>query len=531
MTIDGSLRFNVTRPRRSRVPTLKAKESTSVLKNDTGTRSNLLPIAGKIRKTAVSRPLLAKPLTKTKLHHQSKKPQPSTPVITEQQPQPQSPVSDVNVNLSLSHHPTGPLVGRQEECEQIIQHLTSALSTEQPQAVSLYISGTPGTGKTFTVSHALKRLRTTSHSQPPSPLSPSSTQLSDNEESCLASDDDTKDGLCMADLTSEHSMQLSSANTSFEDVWVNCVNLQNPKDLYTLLCTRFDVTPGSNPREAIRAFAARPGPSIVLILDEVDFLTSRDQMILYSIYELPRMSSSRISVVGIANSIDLPVRLLPWLRANGCMPTIIPFSPYDSKALQEIVQQRVCTENGALSNIAISLAAKKVAAGSGDARLMLDVCREAQACVSQSKTSAVAVVAGIINRRGGTSAAVDTIKQLPVQQQLALCVAANAVIFGNAGSGKSQTVKKATLGGLFESFGRMCKRAHIPCVSFQEFADICCNALAHHGLVDVPLVKGKGKTTAAARTVRARPIRLRVPIEDVRAGIADRGFLPYLLGK
>lgn len=267
------------------------------------------------------------------------------------------------------------------------------------------------------------------------------------------------------------------------------------------------------------------------MLDEVDFLTSKDQMVLYSAFEWPKIKNSRIVVVGIANSIDLPVRLLPWLRQAGCMPQVVSFPPYNASSLQKIAEQRVHNlDSSALTTVAISLAAKKVAAGSGDARLMLDVCREAQNEMKRNKQdkSCVQVVSSILSQRGGLSAAVDTIRQLPVQQQLALCVAANAVFFSSrttSASGKMQ--KKATIGGLYDSFVRMCQRAHVSILSFPEFADVCSNALTHHGLVDIPLT-GRGKS---AKTLRSRAIRLRVPIEDVRAGIADKGFLPMLLVK
>lgn len=201
------------------------------------------------------------------------------------------------------------------------------------------------------------------------------------------------------------------------------------------------------------------------------------------------------------------------------MPDLLPFAPYTSKALQDIVQQRV-GEEGKLSKVAIQLAAKKVAAGSGDARLVLDVCREAQSQIASSDGSAIAVVSRIIQARGGLSKAVDAIRKLPVQQQLALCVAANVVLLG----GKS--AKKATLGGLYESFTRMCQRAKVGGVTFDEFADICCNALASQGLLDV--AEGRGKKM---KTIRSKLVRLKVEVEDVRAGVADKGFLPLLIAR
>lgn len=382
-----------------------------------------------------------------------------------------SSTKDVNVNTgdintcAIDVHPP---IGRQHQYNQLCELITPVL--ECKSAVSLYISGTPGTGKTFTISTICKH------------------------------------------LSSPH-------------LWVNCATLSNPKNLYILIAKELSLP--QHTQDAIRVFAASPGPPIVLVLDEIDFLTSRDQTVLYSAFEWPSIPNSRLSVVGIANSIDLPIRILPWLRQAGCMPHTILFTPYTSTDLQAIAEQKLQPSESHLDTLAISLAAKKVAAGSGDARLMLDVCDEADMIMSKQghrNTTGITVVSSVISRRGGLSAAVDTIKKLPVQQQLALCVAANATTCSSASTARVN--KKATLGGLYDSFVRMCQRAHVSCLSFSEFADICCNSLVHHGLVDVPLTSGRGK---APRTLRGRPIRIRVPLEDVQAGVADKGFLPLLV--
>lgn len=218
------------------------------------------------------------------------------------------------------------------------------------------------------------------------------------------------------------------------------------------------------------------------------------------------------------------------------MPSIVQFAPYNSEALRAIVRQRVQEGTHAgLTDVAVSLAAKKVAAGNGDARLVLDVCREAEAVLRRegnAARNAISVVSTILNQRGALSAAVETIRQLPVQQQLALCVAANAVLFGDLKTvskleGKKTLNRKATIAGLYESFSRMCARTRVPGVSFPEFADICSNALVHHGLLEVAGGRGRGK--GSAKTIRSKAVRLRVPIEDVRAGVAEKGFLSLLI--
>jgi origin recognition complex subunit 1 len=48
----------------------------------------------------------------------------------------------------------------------------------------------------------------------------------------------------------------------------------------------------------------------VLVLDEVDYLISRSQKELYTLVDWPSKPKSRLIVIGIANTLDLPERLL-----------------------------------------------------------------------------------------------------------------------------------------------------------------------------------------------------------------------------
>ncbi|CAN8065936.1 unnamed protein product [Agarophyton chilense] len=402
--------------------------------------------------------------------------------------------------MSLSFEPDGLPLGREKEANALIHLLRESFMPDHASK-SVYICGTPGTGKTFTVTKVIDSLRTSKNPQ-------------------------VIDLTCDSDTLPEDNMEISS--TRFHCVWVNCANLQHPAQLYERIASSLNLsTSDVSARTAIHEYASCAEQPIVVVLDEVDFLTSRDQMLLYTAFEWPHLPSSQFTVVGISNSMDLPVRFLPWLRAAGCMPSVIPFKPYTSAALQSIVKQRLQAGDGSgLDHIAVSLAAKKVAAASGDARLMLDVCSETQnRLIETPDAKPIVVVASIIDRKGGLSAAVDTIKQLPRQQQIALCVAANATLTLRFEKSKS----KATLGGLYDAFVALCEKVHISRLSFSDFADICSNALAHHGLLDVPT--GKSRGSKYARTLRSRAVRLKVPVEDVRAGVADRGFLPFLVKK
>ena len=365
-----------------------------------------------------------------------------------------TPPSSLTDRLSISYVPSGPLVGREKEHSALLSTLTKHTARGGPSG-SLYICGLPGTGKTLTVTRVVQQL-------------------------------------------------------PVRKIWVNCANLAKPKDVFTRVADSLGLPESNDAHEAIRKFSASTGEKVVVVLDEVDFLTTRDQTVLYAAFEWARPQNARVVVVGVANALDLPSKLLPWLRASGCVPEVHTFAPYGTSALTAILKQRV---GGEMSNAAVLMTAKKIAACAGDARAALDVAREA----ATDGAGGVAAVARIAATRGGSSNAVKTIRELPVVQQLALCAAANAALAGDK--------KRATLGGLHAGFTRLCQRAHVPPLPLAEFADMCTNALAHHALLDVPVAKGK----RAPKTQRGRLVRLRVAVDDVRAGVADKGFLPFLV--
>lgn len=295
---------------------------------------------------------------------------------------------------------------------------------------------------------------------------------------------------------------------------------------------------------------------------------------LYALFELPTLPHSPFRVLSVANALDLPTRLLPLLSDSlSARPVVLQFLAYGADALARIAAVEASSAVAALPRLAVTLAAKKVAACGGDARLMLSIVRQAYSATTgnnSGKKSAVAVVAAIATAKGSAQAsAVETIKTLPIQQQLALVVAANAVTFadrdrngskasrpgfaGTPGRGGTTTskavVRRAGIVGLFESFKRMCARVNLPPPLFADFAELVSGPLTHHALVDVvgstsgcgasrragatqitKRRKSGGRTSAGGvATLGAQQVRLRVPVDDVHAGVQDNHLLARLM--
>ncbi|KAH6941145.1 hypothetical protein HPB50_014308 [Hyalomma asiaticum] len=200
----------------------------------------------------------------------------------------------------------------------------------------MYISGVPGTGKTATVHDVLRVL--------------------------------------------QESVD-SGYSQSFKFVEVNGMKLTNPTQCYSHILralTGEHATPEQAAELLSRRFE-RPGPRhdpVVLLVDELDLLWTRKQQVLYNLFDWPTKPKSRLIVLTIANTMDLPERLMSNRVSSRLGLTRMTFHPYNHKQLQEIVLSRMQGLE-AFDPDAVQLVARKVAAVSGDARRALDVCRRA----------------------------------------------------------------------------------------------------------------------------------------------------------
>ncbi|CAD0203314.1 unnamed protein product [Chrysodeixis includens] len=222
------------------------------------------------------------------------------------------------------------LPGRESQMEEIL----SFVRTKLLDGVSgcMYISGVPGTGKTATVCSALKILK---------------------EE---------------ADLP------------DFQLVEVNGMRIAEPRQAYVQIYKQ--LTGKTVVWEQACALLDKrfknPGPRrtpTVLLVDELDALCTRRQDVLYSIMEWAAHNTALLSVLAVANTMDLPERALAARVASRLGLTRLTFLPYTHTQLQLIVATRLAGAN--VTADAVQLIARKVAAVSGDARRALALCSRA----------------------------------------------------------------------------------------------------------------------------------------------------------
>ncbi len=246
-----------------------------------------------------------------------------------------TPYSYARATLHVSAVPTS-LPCRSNEFSTVYSHLYSAIA--DGSGACIYISGTPGTGKTATVREV---------------------------------------------VTSLHQAVLNEELDDFNFVEINGMKVTEPHQSYSLL---WEALKGDrvSPHHALSLLEqefSHPSPRripCVVLMDELDQLVTKNQSVMYNFFNWPAMRHSKLIVLAVANTMDLPERTLSNKISSRLGLTRITFPGYTHTQLMEIITSRL---EGVPSNIvdkdAVQFASRKVAAVSGDARRALDICRRA----------------------------------------------------------------------------------------------------------------------------------------------------------
>ncbi|GFT61485.1 origin recognition complex subunit 1 [Nephila pilipes] len=233
---------------------------------------------------------------------------------------------------------------REEEYCDIYSFVKDCLSLQTGGC--MYISGVPGTGKTATVHEVIRNL-----------------------------EEEKKNG----DIP------------CFTFVEVNGMWMTDPYKCYVHIFKSLTGKTIASPQACNlleKRFTER-GPkkdAVILLVDELDRLWTRKQTVMYNIFDWPTKKHSKLIVLAIANTMDLPERLMMNRVASRLGLTRITFQPYNFKQLQEIIMNRI-QELKVFDPDAVQFVARKVAAVSGDARRALAICRHATEIVERAHSS------------------------------------------------------------------------------------------------------------------------------------------------
>eukprot|EP00466_Bigelowiella_natans_P017172 jgi/Bigna1/142783/aug1.73_g17491 len=391
---------------------------------------------------------------------------------------------------------------RNSEQSQIRNFLAASL--ENKHGDSLYICGSPGTGKS----------------------------------------------LCVGKVCREVLAANSSLNVNL--VEINAMTLARPQEIYSEILR--EIQPSircSNAIEAARElrteFLENHKRFTVCVIDEIDALLTRSQTVLYQLFDWPKKYGSSVVLIGISNNIDLTDRFLPRLRARSCEPKLLVFRPYTHTELSDIVRARFESvlprriaattnkkaedddsdddeddekdeeEESFFDDRALQFCARKVSAVSGDVRKCMDICRqcldqviaEEQDENSDGGKVTISIMARVLSGSMG-SEYVSRIKALPIQEKMLLTLFA---FYHQIYKSKDVTIARFTKWFKGFSNGRIASR--LPTLkscnpSHPQFIDLI-TGLSENGLVSV----------TRAKLMSKRRVRLICKISDIKFAAQD----------
>lgn len=143
----------------------------------------------------------------------------------------------------------------------------------------MYISGVPGTGKTATVMEVKKTLEK------------------------FVADGDVKD----FKFIHINGMKLTEPNQAYVQIWqqLNGDKKKVTADHASNLLDKLFAGKGDGGSK--RKIGNK---TTVLLVDELDMLWNRKQSVLYNLFEWPTRATSKLVVLAIANTMDLPERIM-----------------------------------------------------------------------------------------------------------------------------------------------------------------------------------------------------------------------------
>ncbi|KAK4128761.1 cell division control protein Cdc6 [Parathielavia appendiculata] len=233
----------------------------------------------------------------------------------------------------------GQLIGRDDERDQLYKFL-GRCKTSRPSGC-LYVSGPPGTGKSAMVNK----------------------------------------------ITEE----AASESESVRKTYINCMSIKTSKDLYITLLDQLGGDANMTESDVVEALQKlflrkKPTDVFLVVLDEIDHILTMDPESLYRVFEWSLQPASRLTLVGIANALDLTDRFLPRLKSRNLKPELLPFLPYTAQQVKRIITERlkILAPKGAAPDFvpffhpaAIELCARKVSSQTGDLRRAFEICRRA----------------------------------------------------------------------------------------------------------------------------------------------------------
>lgn len=253
-----------------------------------------------------------------------------------------------------SHLPT-----RDREAHRLNDFFYTNIRDKSPN--SLYISGPPGSGKSAQISVSFNYLK---------------AKYGNSTDNSIVNIEGST-----AKLISINCMSLNNVEHIFHEIYsqiegkllISYTKKKTAEDFYQLLDTHQLLD------------------SVVVALDELDSLLTRDQHILFELFNCASFRGEphkvKLILVGISNALDLSNKFLPRLKRNGLSPQSEQFLPYTAEQIRLVVitklkslndesekENTTCRAIPLFHPVALMLCCKKSASITGDLRKAFDIC-------------------------------------------------------------------------------------------------------------------------------------------------------------
>ncbi len=245
---------------------------------------------------------------------------------------------------------------RKEEQDTIYNYIKKGLQTNGNYN-SLYIAGMPGTGKTASVKTIVNILE---------------SELKEARNNSKNNKDLIKNGIIPFKKLFISGMEYPNISNVFKIIYNFIFAKQKTTftiNKYIQLLDNFFAE-----RQKYDSSSSLNDPTnchILLIIDEIDILINNTQNLLYNIFNWTTYEHSKLIVISISNTLDLPNRLFPKIKSRMGNNKIM-FKPYNKEELRIIIKDRGI-DLQLFSEDAIRLSCVKVAAINGDLRRIFQI--------------------------------------------------------------------------------------------------------------------------------------------------------------
>lgn len=118
--------------------------------------------------------------------------------------------------------------------------------------------------------------------------------------------------------------------------YLNALSLPQPQRLYGAMLA--EMYPRSRGKVRFSALALeqrmrQDKRTKIVVIDEVDFLLTKDQSVLYNLFEWANMPQTRLCLLIIANTMDFPERLMGKVSSRMGSRRLV-FKPYNRHEVQ-----------------------------------------------------------------------------------------------------------------------------------------------------------------------------------------------------